>query len=605
MSTDTQNTSSTKRKVVGYDEFVDGQLSKVRSYIKLSDLAGRAITLAAAVVLSLILLVIVDHWVCDLGRWGRLGALVSLVLGAGYYFIRYLLPEFVRQINPAYAAQVIERTEPSLKNSLINFVMLRPKRAQLMDVVYQEVEHQAAQRLSKVEIDTTVDQTSLIRILLAFLLILCAFAGYTMLSPKSPFRTLARIASPFSDIARPSRVQISDVQPGHATVYAGQRLEVSAQVTDVRDDESVWLVYSTNDGQFTDERIELKSSEQSSSHFLGTLPDNGNRIEQDLEYRIDAGDAVAGPYRVTVSPAPTMFIEEIRYEYPAYTNLTAKTVVEQGDISAVEGTRVTIKARANHDIRSARLEFDPVREEGGTAFRTSRRINMQHTGRLAEVSFVLTLKEDRRSSTHESYHLRFTSADGQVNANPVEFPIQVTPDLSPEIEIVVPEKIRIQVPVNYQQRIDVRAVDPDFGLAAVKLEAVNGRKKIVNKQLLDEPGPGQRVVSYLFRPSQLGLKVGDFVVYRAKAADNRQDPLTQSAAPNVAVTENYAIEIVAATEGNQADLPPGMTPDEPAGEKGDGDNDAQSGVGTGQEGENGSGENGARGRRGRGGRRKQ
>ena len=206
--------SKNRTEVVAYDDYIDTQLKKVRTNLKLTDISGRVMGLTALVVFFLLFVVIVDHWIVDLGVWGRLGSLVALLGGVAFYFVRYLMPEIARQINPAYAAQLVEREEPSLKTSLINFVMLRPKKQQIRKVVYDEVEQQAARRLSEVNVDLSIDQTPLIRIALVLLAALTLFAVYTIFSPKSSFQTIGRVLSPFSNVARPARVQISDVEPG-------------------------------------------------------------------------------------------------------------------------------------------------------------------------------------------------------------------------------------------------------------------------------------------------------------------------------------------------------------------------------------------------------
>ncbi|MEM7316038.1 MAG: hypothetical protein AAF497_23120, partial [Planctomycetota bacterium] len=534
-----------KTKVVGYEEYVDGQLTKVRSYIKLSDLAGLMMGLAAVVITYLIVVVILDHWVLKMTTWGRLACLVTLIVGVAVYIIAYVVPELMRKINPAYAAQMVERNEPSLRNSLINFVMLRPRRESVHEVVFEQVEEQAAKRLSKVQVDSAIDHSPLIRLACALLLSLVAFAGYAILSPKSPFQTLSRILQPFSDIAQPARVRLRDVQPGNTTVYAGRKVDVSVIAENTNEDDTVWLVYSSTDGQVANQRIPMQP-DSSGFKYTGSLPSGDAGVQRDLEYRIEVGDAEAGPYTVAVSPAPSIFVEQIQYRFPAYTGKAAETINDRGDISAIEGTQVTIVARANQEIRSARVEFDPS-EDGEAQLNVEKRRTMEHDGQTARVTFPLTLTQD--GPTHSSYQLRFTSVDGITNDQPVEYPINVTPDLPPLVEILVPQKQRVQVPVNAKQLIEIRAVDPDYGLASVRLQAVRNRERIIDVQLLKDPGLGQRVLKYYFRPTKLELKPGDMVVYRAKAADNRTEPQNaDEPAPNTEVTQNYAIEVVAPME---------------------------------------------------------
>ena len=80
-------------------------------------------------------------------------------------------------------------------------------------------------------VEATVDRSRLIHAGYVLCGVMALFAAYKILSPKDPFQTVARVLAPWADIARPSRVQISDVQPGNAEVYHGQTVNVSALVT--------------------------------------------------------------------------------------------------------------------------------------------------------------------------------------------------------------------------------------------------------------------------------------------------------------------------------------------------------------------------------------
>ena len=591
----TKNPTRSRTKVVAYDDFIDAQLRKVRTNLKLTDISARVMGLTVLVVTFLLAIVIVDHWIADLGVWGRLGSLAALLGGIAFYFVRFLLPEIARKINPAYAAQLVEREEPSLKTSLINFVMLRPKKAELKKVVYDQVEQQAARRLADVNVDLSVDQTPLIRIALCLLGALTLFALYTFFSPKSSFQTIGRVLNPFSNVARPARARIRDVEPGDVQVYAGESLDVSAVIEDIELGDAQ-LVYGTVDGQLVEQSIEM-TTDQIGLRYQAILPEGSGGIDRDMTYEIRAGDAVAGPYRVRVSQAPSIYIEQVQLEFPEYTGLGVSTIEKQGDIDGIEGTKVTITARANHDIRHARIEFNPESMQSGSKRpEADRRLTMKHDGRVATVSFPLLLNEDRRTPQHTSYQLRFTSQGGQVNERPIIYSINVTPDLPPLIEILVPQEQRIAVPENATQQIELRGVDPDFGLSDVRLQVKRGSKKIVDQSILQDPGLGQRLCHFAFSPRKLGLKSKDVVIYRGLARDNRTDPLTGDPAPNEQVTKQYAIVISPPQDpGENGSSQEGLSFEE-EGEQSTGDGEGEGaeedGKGEDGKGEDGKGEDG-------------
>ena len=103
------------------------------------------------------------------------------------------------------------------------------------EVVFQAVEQKAATDIAAVPVESTVDRSRLIRAGYVLCGVMALFAAYKILSPKDPSQSVARGLAPWADIARPSRVSISDVQPGSAEVYLGQTQPISAIVSGNRE----------------------------------------------------------------------------------------------------------------------------------------------------------------------------------------------------------------------------------------------------------------------------------------------------------------------------------------------------------------------------------
>lgn len=573
-----------------FERYIEQQLDKTRSQVKLVDFFSSLLTLAVGVLGFLLVTALVDAWVFDLGIVGRALALVALVGGTGWFVTSRVLPLVLRQINPAYAARMIEQSQPSLKNSLINFWLLRSNRAGVHDLVYQAVEEQAATDLQHVPVDSTVDRSRLIQLgyALAGVVLVCAL--YKVLSPKDPFQTVARVFAPWSGVSRPARVEIDEVQPGDDKVFHGQTVQVSARVSGARSSDHVALIFGTVDGQITERIVALKMSADG-LHYEGTLSPGDGGIQQDVTYRVAVFDrgvsesqlASASPvaeterFHLAVMPAPTITVQSVQYVYPSYTKRPVPPVSKQADLEALEGTKVTIAASANLPIKSAYIEFDPLPPQAGkpeqeASARAPLVLPMQAEGQDARCTFVLELAADRATPKYSSYQLRFITAEGDQNEQPILHRIAVLRDLSPEIEIVLPKGERIEVPEDGKQTIEMRALDPDFALSKISLRAVSGGSDLLDKSLLgaSASGRGQAVVSYEFKPAELSLAEGDEVVFWGVAADNRTAPRTGLPEPNTERTRNYYIKITAAVEK------PGAKPE---GEKkpGEGEKEPQSG----------------------------
>ena len=186
--------------------------------------------------------------------------------------------------------------------------------------------------------------------------------------------------------------------------------------------------------------------------FECDLP-RGRGIQQDVEYRVVAGDATSNDFHLKVQAAPTIVVESVDYAYPSYTGMVPQTVDHQGDLRAIEGTRVTLHAVANQPIKAAYVDLDC----NGTDD-----VRMDVDDRQATVTITLRAQSDRATPEHGSYQLRFTNTEGQENLQPIRHQIEVTRDVPPEIEFLAPKRDEIEVPLNVPLACEISAHDPDL-----------------------------------------------------------------------------------------------------------------------------------------------
>ncbi|MGH6738161.1 MAG: hypothetical protein ACREDY_03850, partial [Bradyrhizobium sp.] len=315
--------------------------------------------LAVASLVYLMLLALLDHWVVKggLSAAGRMTAFGVLIAGVAAFAVFRLLPLALRRVSPVYAAYTIERHRPGLKNSLINFLLLRSGSDRVPERIYEAIEVQAANALSSAHAEVAVDRRPLIRLLLALMATIFFVAMYAVFSPKNPFTSFRRVMSPWTDVAPPTRVMIRDIQPGDASGFHDQHVAVSAQIDGERPGEQVTLRYSTVDGQVVGRAVPMTKPESAYRHAAELPPDNLG-LQQDLEYWIEAGDAFSPHYKIKVDTAPTIIVEEVEYEYPKSAELPSRKESRHGDLQALAGTRVTLRAKANQLIRQANLDFE-------------------------------------------------------------------------------------------------------------------------------------------------------------------------------------------------------------------------------------------------------
>jgi hypothetical protein len=520
-------------KLVKYDEFIDRQVESTRRVVKLVDFATSLVVLAAGVLTFLLVAAAVEHWLRP-GGFSVVERVILFALLAGsvvYFAVRRLLPLILRRVNPVYAAHAIETSADgasSLKNSLVNLLLFRQKRSEIPDAVYHTLEEQAAQRLSRVPLDSAVDQSLLIRFGYVLVAIVAVAALYKVFSPKDPVIAVQRVLMPWADIVPASRVNISEIKPGGTTISRGEFLDVSAEVRGIDDDDTVSLKFTTADGRAIDRVVPMKLSADQLRYEV-RLPNEPSSkgsagLAQSFTYRIEAGDARTLDYRIHVIEAPSILVERIEYDYPEYTGFVDRAEMKLHDIRAIEGTRITIHARANGPIKDAHVDFDA----DGRRDLTMKSGDSEAMD--ASASFILSLRDDRRTPTHASYVLRFTNGESRSNKNPVKHSIAVEPDYAPEPSIIAPKDKTLDIRIDETVTIEVAATDPDFALADVRLRGQAAGRDVLEQPLLKQNHKGRFTARYQFTPGKHDLKAGDVVDYWLAAKDNR--------APNANVAES-------------------------------------------------------------------
>ena len=515
--------------------YIEEKLEKTGGDVRLVEVTAAVLTIFVLLLVYLLAMVVIDHWIVPTGLHGGIRAFALLLLLGGlvFYATRNLLPHLLYRINPAFAAHTIERSQPSLKNSVLNFLLLRQQVRHVPEVVIRGLEKQAATGLSHVSVDSVVDHRQLVRggVALVGVLLLCGL--YMIFSPKNMLPSVGRLLVPWADIDPVTRVRIKHVLPGNSEVQFGAHTKVSAEVNGLREQEAVFLTYSSRGGGAVDQRMQM-FREAGKIAYACRFPTAERGLVSDVDYWIEAGDCVSPSYRLELVTAPTLQVQSIEYHYPSYTGLASRSVEGVGDIKAIEGTRVVIHAEANQDIAAAAMTLEGLREQT---------IPMTAKHRIANCQLLLSRRVVGEDSIPEltGYHLHLTTPSGAVNEKTIQHRITITRDQPPLVEILRPEESRIEVPLNQEFFFQVRARDPDFRLAGVSLIGrCNGRTifeedLIKHHKLRGEPSQSAYREVFRFSPQAYQLEAGQIVNVIATAVDNRQPTPNPARTPQVEV----------------------------------------------------------------------
>jgi hypothetical protein len=190
-----------------------------------------------------------------------------------------------------------------------------------------------------------VPQQALHRARLANLTTLCGLAAVSIiLVARGGTDRSTDLAATAPDLARASDVEVT---PGDTDLEKGSSLVVVARFSGAVPPE-VKLVVE-------------KSVSASSSHPMArNLEDQifAGRVESvvtDLSYHVEFASKHSPTYHVHIFENPELVRTDAKLDYPAYTSMEPKTTEDIRQVTAVEGTRVTLLFRLNKEVASAKL----------------------------------------------------------------------------------------------------------------------------------------------------------------------------------------------------------------------------------------------------------
>lgn len=509
-------------------ERIDRRVQDTCSRLKRSEMFLTLIVFATAMIGYFFLFVLLDHWLLKGGastlfRMLMFGTGVLLALG---FLVWRLIPLLRYSVNPLYAAKVLEEKRPSIKNALINWLLLRKEfenrpelknQSAFQSRVFDGIATQSLKNLDQVPEETVVDHKPLFRWAIALIILIGVFCLYSLISPKSALHSFSRLVMPFSNISAPTRVRFLEITPGNASVYQGETATVTARIQGAGK-QPVYLYYTTDDQRMVDQIVPMLVPE-GGFHYECRFPPGKFGFEQGVTYSIGVGEDRSRDYRFTVQAPMTLEVRELVYTYPEYTGEASTTVLNTGDIRALEGTKVDIRAKSNFPM--SRAVFIPDNDESSGK-------SLTLSSEKTSANLAIWLAPDFENPTQcefQTYVLRAYDEEGKVNRTPSVYRIELFKDQPPKISWVDPPKEQLAIPLNGFTEARLSAEDADFGLRFVRIHFDAGNKKISSLDMLQSPaqGPTKHTgtvnLSVQIHPEKLGLKPGDAVEYWAEALD--------------------------------------------------------------------------------------
>jgi hypothetical protein len=248
---------------------------------------------------------------------------------------------------------------------------------------------------------------------------------------------------------------------------------------------------------------------------------------------------------------------ELTYQYPAYMRREPRTLSGTGgQIRAPKGTEVTLRTRADRNVKGAEILIDGPFEAGALEAarlpagpgETASGPTERGEPREGSVRRYALAVQDERDLTGRilvedggSYRFRFTDGRGRTLAEGPPIPITIEPDAFPEIRITHPER-EVEVEAGSALRIDWQAED-DVGLAEIALVVRRDRGEERRRVLRRPEGVRRDGGGHDLDLRAEKLAEGERLLYWLEAVDG--DVVS---GPKKSVSQTHVVKIYSAAE---------------------------------------------------------
>jgi hypothetical protein len=440
-----------------------------------------------------------------LGAWGlevlkfsppaiiafRIAALAILALLAAYVLVRPLM----RRVSPEQVALYLEEHEPSLDAEILSAVEVArlegPGASRTSSAIVRRLVESALEKCRTIDFGHGIEQPRIKAYSAAVAGIALAAVVTVLLGPAYLRHGVSALLNFGGSVEAASPYRI-EVAPGNATLPRGVDQTITARLVGFTSDNVELLMRTAPETPF--EILPFVAADDGG--FEAMLFDLSNQVE----YFVRADGVRSGTFILRLVDLPYVQRLDLEYHFPAYTGLPPQTVENGGDIAAVRGTEVRLRAFPTIPTPRGQIVLD-----GSDPLPLARADDGTLTGAL-------------RVERQGFYQIEFEGLDGErVTASP-QFTIDVLADQPPSVSFDRPGRDTTATPLE-EVFVSVRA-DDDFGVRSMELVySVNGgpeqKVPLLGGRPLKEVTAG-----HTFYLEELDLEPGDFVSYYARATDN-------------------------------------------------------------------------------------
>jgi len=462
---------------------------------------------------SLAVILLAGVWLAHFSGFRSPAVWVIRVCTAGAVFAvawRFLFAPLRRSMSDVQIAQFIEERYPHLQDRLVTAIEYGGRKSEasgMIDLLIQD----ALDSCRRVDVSVFMNRDRLISFGVLGTAGCLALLSFFTLGPSFFPYGFQQLYAPWTEASGGGALAIT-LYPGDIEIARGSDQEIRARLVGFDSPDVRLYLRPGAAGEWKDQPMD---PEARGSGFRYLLLD----ISAPLQYYAESEGIRSPVHSILVRDRARVERMTLTYKFPAYTRMQMQVVENEGDISALKGTRIDFRIRFTKSVESAFLHFDDQSE-----------IELSPAG-AQEFAGSFTLQ---RSG---SYVIQAAEKGGENYAASPEYTMEAVDDAVPQITITRP--MRDVRATNVEEVFaEIRAED-DIGISRLELcYSVNGAPE-KSIRLHEAKAAALSVTgTYTFFLEEFGLQPGDVISYYGKALDNNS-----VTGPGTASSEIYFIQI--------------------------------------------------------------
>lgn len=438
--------------------------------------------------------------------------ILRVLTGGAILFVawRFLYSPLRARVNNVRVAQYIEEKYPQLEDRLVTAIEYGHENTEssgLIDLLIKD----ALDKTSRVDFSVFVNRVRLASFGILGVGALLVLSALMVWGPSFFPYGFTSLYMPWATTSFGSSMAIKIV-PGNVEIAKGMDQLIRAQLVGF-DSPDVRLYQQEENSEQWKESTMDPDPDGTGFHYLLI------EIGASLRYYAESSGVRSPVYSVNVVDLARVEKIDLTYNFPSYTGMTPQTVENEGDISALKGTRVGLNVLLNRPVQSARLLFDD---------RTT--VDLVSSGaRNFSGNFTI-----QRSG---SYVVQVTEPGGRSHAGSSDYQIDAIDDMTPTVTVMRPMR-DVRATSVEEVFTEIKAED-DIGIGKLELRySVNGEPEKVVRLDRGNSQSSSIIGTHTFFLEEFELQPGDLVSYYGKAWDNNT-----ATGPATSSSDIYFIQI--------------------------------------------------------------